>query len=148
MKYRTELLYEGPNDDEISNSMRNCDMNGPLVMYVSKMIPNKDYSKFYAFGRVFSGTVKSGQKVIILGPNYQKGRKEDMFVKNISTPVLMMGKGTENISEVPCGNICAVMGLDQCIIKTATLTTSEESFPLKSMKFSVSPVVKVAVDVK
>ena len=53
-----------------------------------------------------------------------------MFVKNISTPVLMMGKGTENISEVPCGNICAVMGLDQCIIKTATLTTSEDAFPI------------------
>ena len=53
-----------------------------------------------------------------------------MFVKNISTPVLMMGKGTENISEVPCGNICAVMGLDQCIIKTTTLTTSEGAFPI------------------
>lgn len=94
------------------------------------MVPNKDYSKFYAFGRVFSGTVKSGQKFIVSGPNYQKGRKEDMFVKNISTPVLMMGKGTETISEVPFGNICAVMGLDQCIIKTATLTTSEDAFPI------------------
>ena len=26
-----------------------------LIMYVSKMVPTSDYSRFYAFGRVFSG---------------------------------------------------------------------------------------------
>lgn len=40
--------------------MKNSDPNGPLIMYISKMVPNKNYTKFYAFGRVFGGTLKSG----------------------------------------------------------------------------------------
>jgi len=51
------LLYEGPLDDECASAMRNNDPHGPLMMYISKMVPNDDYSKFYAFGRIFSGTL-------------------------------------------------------------------------------------------
>merc|ERR1711884_790720 len=36
-KYRTELLYEEPNDDGAAIAMKNCDPTGPLMMYVSKM---------------------------------------------------------------------------------------------------------------
>jgi translation elongation factor EF-G len=53
----------GPLDDLYATSIRNCDPNGPLMMYVSKMIPASDKGRFYAFGRVFSGTIKTGQKV-------------------------------------------------------------------------------------
>jgi hypothetical protein len=27
-------IYDGPVDDECANAIRNCDVNGPLVMYV------------------------------------------------------------------------------------------------------------------
>jgi elongation factor 2 len=60
MKYRTELLYQGPIDDEVAKSMQESNSQGPLLMYVSKMVPNTDFSKFYAFGRVFSGTLHEG----------------------------------------------------------------------------------------
>jgi len=59
-KYRTEYLYEGPKDDAISVSMRACNPKGPLMMYVSKMVPTTDRNRFFAFGRVFSGTIESG----------------------------------------------------------------------------------------
>ncbi len=42
---------------------RNCDPEGPLMMYVSKMIPTSDKGRFVAFGRVFAGTVATGKKV-------------------------------------------------------------------------------------
>jgi elongation factor 2 len=35
--------------------IRDCDPNGPLMLYVSKMVPTSDKGRFYAFGRVFSG---------------------------------------------------------------------------------------------
>merc|ERR1719456_1667885 len=38
-KYRVENLYNGPMDDEAANAMRACDPAGPLMMYVSKMVP-------------------------------------------------------------------------------------------------------------
>ena len=43
--------------------MKNCDSTGPLMMYISKMVPTSDKGRFYAFGRVFSGKVASGMKV-------------------------------------------------------------------------------------
>lgn len=56
-KYRVENLYEGPLDDQYANAIRTCDSKGPLMLYVSKMIPASDKGRFFAFGRVFAGTV-------------------------------------------------------------------------------------------
>ena len=55
----------------------------PLMMYVSKMVPSSDKGRFFAFGRVFSGVIGTGQKVRILGPNYTPGNKADHVVKSI-----------------------------------------------------------------
>lgn len=147
-KYRAEALYEGPFDDEICESIRNCDEKGPLMLYVSKMVPTSDKGRFYAFGRVFSGTVKAGMKVRIQGPNYVPGKKEDLFVKNIQRTVLMMGRYVEQIDDCPAGNIIGLVGIDQFLLKSGTVTNNENAHNMKVMKFSVSPVVQVAVEVK
>jgi len=82
-KYRAAYLYEGPVDDPCGQSIANCDKNGPLMVFISKMVPTSDGGRFYAFGRVFAGTVATGQKVRIMGPNYKPGSKNDLNVKNI-----------------------------------------------------------------
>jgi len=147
-KYRVENLYEGPMDDEAAKAIRACDKSGPLMMYVSKMVPTSDKGRFYAFGRVFSGTIATGQKVRIQGPHYKVGTKEDLHVKNVQRTVLMMGRTTEQIADVPCGNTVALVGIDQFLLKSGTLTTLEDAHNIADMKYSVSPVVKVAVKVK
>merc|ERR1712137_320324 len=147
-KYRVENLYEGPMDDEAAKAIRACDKEGPLMMYVSKMVPTSDKGRFYAFGRVFSGTIATGQKVRIQGPHYKPGGKEDLNVKNIQRTVLMMGRTTEQIADVPCGNTVALVGVDQYILKSGTITTLENAHNIADMKYSVSPVVKVAVKPK
>merc|ERR1719330_1764985 len=125
-----------------------CDPKGPLMMYVSKMVPTSDKGRFYAFGRVFSGTVATGQKARIMGPNYVPGKKDDLYEKSIQRTILMMGRYVESIEDVPCGNICGLVGVDQFLVKTGTITTAKDAHNLKVMKFSVSPVVKVAVECK
>jgi elongation factor 2 len=72
-KYRVDTLYEGPLDDQYATAIRNCDPDGPLMCYVSKMIPTSDKGRFFAFGRVFAGRVGTGMKVRIMGPNYVPG---------------------------------------------------------------------------
>lgn len=146
--YRAEQLYEGPADDASCIAIKNCDPKADLMLYVSKMVPTSDKGRFYAFGRVFAGTVKSGQKVRIQGPNYVPGKKDDLFIKAVQRVVLMMGSRTEPIDDCPAGNIVGLVGIDQFLLKTGTLTTSEASHNMKVMKFSVSPVVQVAVEVK
>jgi len=118
------------------------------MMYVSKMVPTPDKGRFYAFGRVFAGTLSSGQKVRILGANYEHGKKDDLYVKNVQRIVIMMGRKTEPVESVPVGNTCAIVGIDQFLVKSGTLTTDEDSYPIVTMKFSVSPVVRVAVEPK
>jgi len=147
-RYRVETLYEGPMDDEVATAIRACDPNGPLMMYVSKMVPTSDKGRFYAFGRVFSGKIATGQKVRIMGPNYLPGKKDDLFIKNIQRTVLMMGRKTEQIEDCPCGNIVGLVGVDQFLVKSGTITTSEVAHNIRVMKFSVSPVVRVAVEPK
>ncbi|WEJ95628.1 translation elongation factor 2 [Yamadazyma tenuis] len=146
--YRAETLYEGPADDSSCQSIKNCDPKGDLMVYISKMVPTSDKGRFYAFGRVFSGTVKSGQKVRIQGPNYQVGKKEDLFIKAVQRTVLMMGRFVEPIDDCPAGNIVGLVGIDQFLLKSGTITNNESSHNMKVMKFSVSPVVEVAVEVK
>ncbi|XP_042354364.1 elongation factor 2 [Plectropomus leopardus] len=147
-KYRCELLYEGPGDDEAAMGIKNCDPKGPLMMYISKMVPTNDKGRFYAFGRVFSGTVSTGLKVRIMGSNFKPGTKEDLYLKPIQRTILMMGRYTEPIEDVPCGNIVGLVGVDQYLVKTGTITTYEQAHNMRVMKFSVSPVVRVAVEAK
>ncbi|CUS21849.1 LAQU0S04e02212g1_1 [Lachancea quebecensis] len=146
--YRAEQLYEGPSDDPACIAIKNCDPTSDLMLYVSKMVPTSDKGRFYAFGRVFAGTVKSGQKIRIQGPNYVPGKKDDLFLKAVQRVVLMMGRFVEPIDDCPAGNIVGLVGIDQFLLKTGTLTTYESAHNMKVMKFSVSPVVQVAVEVK
>ncbi|KAM6963443.1 elongation factor 2b-like [Aplochiton taeniatus] len=147
-RYRCELLYEGPGDDDAAMGIKNCDSKAPLMMYISKMVPTSDKGRFYAFGRVFSGTVSTGLKVRIMGPNFVPGKKEDLYLKPIQRTILMMGRYTEPIEDVPCGNIVGLVGVDQYLVKTGTITTFEQAHNMRVMKFSVSPVVRVAVEAK
>ncbi len=146
--YRTELLYEGPMDDECAVAMKTCDQEGPLMMYISKMVPTADQSRFYAFGRVFSGKVATGQKVRIMGPNFVPGKKAELWVKNIQRTIIMMGRFTEAVPDIPAGNTAALVGVDQYLLKSGTISTSEVAHNIKQLKFSVSPVVRVAVQPK
>lgn len=149
-RYRTPYLYEGPQDDEIYKAMAECDSKGPLCVYISKMAPI-DGGRFAAFGRVFSGTVRAGEKVRILGANYQHGSKTDLFEKGIGqVGVFMMSKSPELVPDIPCGNTVAIMGIDEYLLKTGTLTSIDNasSYPIRSMKYSVAPVFRVAVKPK
>jgi len=148
--YRVDTLYDGPLDDKTATAIRTCDTsdNAPLCMYISKMIPTADKGRFFAFGRVFAGKIASGKKVRIMGPNYVPGKKTDLWVKNIQRVVIMMGRYNEQVSDVPAGNTCALIGVDQYILKSGTICSEEDACNIKTMKFSVSPVVRCAVEPK
>jgi elongation factor 2 len=145
--YRLENLYSGPLDDATATGIKTCDPKGELAMYVSKMVPTSEKGRFYAFGRVFSGTIATGQQVRIMGPDFVVGKKTDLYVKKIQRTVLMMGRYVEQLPDCPCGNIIGLVGVDAYLLKSGTVATHADAHPFHTMKFSVSSVVRVAVDV-
>lgn len=147
-KYRAKLLYTGE-EDECYHAIKNADFseNAPLMMFISKMVPFTD-NRFIALGRVFSGSVQAGMKVRIQGPDYLPGSNNDLSIKPIQRVVVCMGRTFKDVSSCPAGNIIGLVGIDQTLKKTGTITTHEKAFNIRSMKFSVSPVVKYAVKPK
>jgi elongation factor 2 len=83
-----------------------------------------------------------------MGSNYIHGAKEDLHITNIQRTVLMMGRKVENLQDCPCGNTIALVGIDQYLVKSGTISNVENAHPIKAMKFSVAPVVRIAVEPK
>jgi len=153
--YRVTSLYEGPMDDEAADAIRRCDAKGHLMMYISKMVPaDATSSRFYAFGRVFSGTIRTGMKARIQLPDFDpvasagKTKANGLYIKSIQRTVIMMGRYVEQVPDVPCGNTCGLVGVDSYILKSGTITSWEGAHNFRMMKYSVSPVVRVAVECK
>jgi len=94
-RYRYSYLYDGPEDDECAKAIRDCNQDGPLMMYISKQVPTSDKGRFFSYGRVFSGKVSTGLKVRMLGANFKPGSKQDVYEGNVQRTVLMMGRKTE-----------------------------------------------------
>jgi elongation factor 2 len=83
-----------------------------------------------------------------MGPNYVPGKSNDLNIKNVQRTVIMMGGKVEAVPDVPCGNTVALVGIDQYLLKQGTICTAEDAHCIRVMKYSVSPVVRVAVSVK
>lgn len=45
----------------------------------------------------------------------------------------MMGRYVEAIEDVPSGNICGLVGVDQFLVKTGTITTYKNAHNMKVM---------------
>ena len=106
------------------------------MVFISKMVPNHEKGRFYAFGRVFSGTVSQDQTVRIMGPQYRPGSKRDLYVKNIKSVVVLMGVKEELVHDVPCGNIVCIDGIDKYLYKQGTITDHEGAHTIKMIKYS------------
>ncbi|KAG2062391.1 translation protein [Suillus hirtellus] len=134
--YHIETPHEGPMNDEFAIGIRDCDLKAPLVLYVSKMVPTSDKGYFYTFSHPYPG------------PNFMPGKKDALFIKSIQCIVLMIGYHIEPIEDCPSRNICGLISIDQFLLKSGTLTASETVHNMRVMKFSMSPVMQVTVEVK
>ena len=79
------------------------------MTYVSEIVPTSNKGRFYAFGRVFSGTIAPG-KCTSRARTTSMAAKGDLSAMNIQRSALMMGRTTKQIADVPCGNTVALVG--------------------------------------
>ncbi|KAI5210634.1 U5 small nuclear ribonucleoprotein component [Aureobasidium subglaciale] len=150
-KQKLENYYTGPTDTKTAESMLSCDQDGPLIVHVTKLFNTSDATGFNAFGRVMSGTARPGQKVRVLGEGYTIEDEEDMVEATISD--VWIGESRYNIptSGVPAGNFVLLGGVDNSIVKTATIVApklpeDEDAYIFRPVQHFFESVFKVAVE--
>ncbi|VVC31802.1 Hypothetical protein CINCED_3A025452 [Cinara cedri] len=149
-----------PNDCIVNNK----EENKPEIV---ELIQNENDIMFIAFGRIYSGTIRRGQEVYVLGPKHDpsKIKDKDFIVDEKSTLAtiksdqhvmkttitdlyMLMGRDLEPVDEVPAGNIFGAGNLEQYILKSATLSTTLACPPFTEIKAMATPIMRVAVEPK
>uniref|UniRef100_UPI00358F0EC0 elongation factor-like GTPase 1 n=1 Tax=Myxine glutinosa TaxID=7769 RepID=UPI00358F0EC0 len=117
---------------------------------------------FIAFARVYSGTVKRGQRLYVMGPKYNPVNgvqlPESYALPECPTGMnhlrlcvlddlfLLMGRELEVLEEVPAGNVLGIGGLEEHVLKSATLSSTAACPPFLPLNLEVLPIVRVAVE--
>ncbi|CAG0889247.1 unnamed protein product [Darwinula stevensoni] len=146
---KVEHIYTGPLQGDIAEAMLHCDPEGPLMLHVSKQYPTTDATCFHVFGRVLSGTLHSGQEVVILGENYSLADEEDSRTMIVGRLWVYESRYRVEVNRVPAGNWVLIEGIDQPIVKTATITEKgldEDLYIFRPLQFNTHSVMKIAVE--
>uniref|UniRef100_G3RB53 116 kDa U5 small nuclear ribonucleoprotein component n=1 Tax=Gorilla gorilla gorilla TaxID=9595 RepID=G3RB53_GORGO len=125
------------------------DSDGPLMCHTTKMYSTDDGVQFHAFGRVLSGTIHAGQPVKVLGENYTLEDEEDSQICTVGRLWISVARYHIEVNRVPAGNWVLIEGVDQPIVKTATITEprgNEEAQIFRPLKFNTTSVIKIAVE--
>ncbi len=135
-KYRIPHIWKGDINSPVGKAMLECDPSGPFVMMVTDVTVDP-HAGDVATGRVYSGTVKKGMEVHLIGAK-KKARVQQIAI--------YMGPHRLRVDEIPAGNIAALIGLKDVY---AGETVSEQPIPpFESFKTNLEPVVTIAVEAK
>ncbi|XP_011871394.1 PREDICTED: elongation factor Tu GTP-binding domain-containing protein 1 [Vollenhovia emeryi] len=123
-----------------------------------------------AFARVYSGTIKIGDEVFVLGPKHnptvalereRAGEEVDpsLVLKDlrpgrhitrvvINKLYILMGRELEIVSKVPAGNVFGIGDLEEHVLKTATLSTTIACPSFTELTSLAVPILRVALEPK
>ena len=117
---------------------------------------DEEETNFLAFGRIYSGTVHKGQKLYVLQPRYDpcivsvndSALSLPEYVDHcvIKDLFVFMGKEISSTDAVPAGCVVGIAGLEDHVIKSATLSTTLACPSLRPMSFVAAPIVRVALE--
>jgi len=136
-KWRAPIVYSGDIEDECGQGISNCDAQGPTVVYISKMSSGASQKGLLAFGRVFSGTIRPGDKLRALRND---GKETKAKISGIN--ICGIGGKMHAIELAEAGQLIALEGIDKALDKSGTLTSSSKGKAISHMRFSVTPIVQ------
>ncbi|KAJ3639023.1 hypothetical protein Zmor_022088 [Zophobas morio] len=141
-------IYKGDLNTRTALGMLCCDPEAPLMIYIVKLFPSDDATHFYAFGRIMSGTVETGQKVRVLGEKYTLEDEEDMKKEVISKMFIGEARYMIEVNKLQAGGWIMMQGVDSLISKTATITDlqNEEACTFRPLTFPTQAVCKISVE--
>lgn len=148
-KTKVEHIWLGPLESKLAEEMSKCDANGPLMVHTTKNYPTADATSFRVLGRVMSGTIESNADVRVLGENYSIQDEEDCRRLTVGRLWVHVARYQIEVSRVPAGCWALIEGIDQPIVKTATIAEldyEEDMYIFRPLKFNTKSVVKMAIE--
>ena len=135
-QYRIQRIWGGDMNEPIAKSMVVCDEKSDLAMMITDVSVNP-HAGDIATGRVYGGALKSGMTVKLIG-----SQKEVKITK----VGVFMGNDFVTVSEVPAGNIGAIVGLKEVYAGETVSTIDMKEF--ESFLSNVEPVITISVEAK
>ncbi|XP_018046309.1 PREDICTED: elongation factor-like GTPase 1 [Atta colombica] len=134
------------------------------------VIEDKSDGTLVAFARVYSGTIKIGDEVFVLGPKHNpsialerekagekinpsyvlKDLKPGRHITKVTVNKLyiLMGRELEAVNKVPAGNVFGIGSLEEHVLKTATLSTTIACPSFTELTSLAVPILRVALEPK
>ncbi|KAL6256851.1 hypothetical protein P5V15_011787 [Pogonomyrmex californicus] len=134
------------------------------------VVEEKSDGALIAFARVYSGTIKIGDEVFVLGPKHNptvalecekageevdstfvlKDLKPGRHITKVTVNKLyiLMGRELEVVNHVPAGNVFGIGGLEEHVLKTATLSTTIACPSFTELTSLAVPILRVALEPK
>ena len=139
-KYRVPKIWKSDIDSEIGQAMLHCRDDGPTVMCIT-LAQLDPHAGLVATGRLFSGEVKEGDQVYLLGA------RKDYRIQQVS---MYMGAFREVVGRIGAGNISALLGLDLARAGETLVDIAHRDVmvPFERIKYVSEPVVTIAIEPK
>jgi len=135
-KYRIPKIWTGEIESEEGQAMLNCDPKGPVTMMINDVSVDP-HAGDVATGRIYSGTVKKGTQVQLIGS------KKNVQIQQVA---IMMGPERVSVEEIPAGNIASIIGARE--IYSGETVSTKEIKEFESFMSSAEPVMTVSVEPK
>ena len=135
---RIRVIWHGDKESKEGKAMLSCDPTGPVALMVTD-ISFDPHAGEVATGRLFSGSLKRGDGLYVMGTAMKENRLQQVGI--------FMGPKRVEVEEIVAGNIAAVTGLRDAIVGS-TVTNLMEMTPFESLKHYSEPVMTVAVEAK
>lgn len=155
---KVKRCYTGALNTDLAKSMLQCDPNGPLMIHVTKLFafnhhPGTAGQTFSVLGRIYSGSIKAGEKVKVMGEGYSPDDDEDVAFATVESVAIPRGRFRTEVTIAKAGSWVLLDGVDANIAKTATITKASnedndvEIFgPLKFPQAGGESVMKLSVE--
>ncbi len=138
--YRVERIWDGVMKSEAGLAMADCSDEGPTVICVTNVQADPDVG-MVAAGRVFSGTVKKGDRLHLV---------EALGETDVRHVYVSMGSFREEVDEVSAGNLAALAVSDAVKAGETLVDVAHKAgmVPFEGITYVSEPVVTVAVEPK
>jgi elongation factor 2 len=134
-QYKIPRIWKGDLDSPEGKALLACDRNGPLLGMITKIFVDPKSKRPTLIGRVFSGTIKSGQEIKLINAR-QTAKVKRLGVQEI-TDILDM-------EEVPAGNLFSVFGFI-CPSGESFVGPESDMKPFEAIEYVSEPVVSRSI---